>query len=406
MISTAQLVGPLSTQWAEYLKQVPHDFFHTAEYHAFSAAAVNAEAWLLDLWGSRQVCGMAVFAAAYRNCGQRWSAVPGCHLGVRLFRSARFTTAVTTRASYAQAWETFVETWRTQSVVSVFTRFHPILSNQAWLQPDWTIPGVLGRHYREGKTVVIDLSKSPEEIWAGYQRKLRQHLRRVEREQQFTTSHDLDWEQLDDFISMYYETLERNNATPFYFFSKDYFTALKQILGPHGSLFLCRYGEAPVAAFLLIEYGGIVSVHLAASHERFSALSPNKWLFHAAQILARSRGNRYLHIGGGRGSRDDDPLFRFKAQFSSTYLPFYTGRWILDQQAYELLAEQRRRASQAERQQVARSQLIFRSTARRSWMRAVLSLSPRPNSRESTKVLSLHLGLVRHPRNLPREQPD
>jgi hypothetical protein len=84
-------------------------------------------------------------------------------------------------------------------------------------------------------------------------------------------------------------------------------------------------------------------VHLAASHDRSDALSPNKSLFHAAQIFARSRGNRFLHIGGGRGSRDDDPLFRFKAQFSSTHLPFYTGRWVLNTEAYDSLAAERRR---------------------------------------------------------------
>lgn len=247
------------------------------------------------------------------------------------------------KAFLANAWEAFLEAWRTQMVVSVFTRFHPILGNQGWLRPEWTNPGVLGHTYKEGKTVAIDLLKSPEEIWAGYQRKLRQHLRRVEREREFATLHDPHWEHLDEFISMYYATLTRNNATPFYFFSRKYFVALKDTLGAHGSLFLCTCGDTLGAALLLIEYDGIASIHLAASQDRSSALSPNKWLFHAAQILARSRGNRFLHIGGGRASRDDDPLFRFKALFSSTHLPFYTGRWVLHTEAYDFLAAERRR---------------------------------------------------------------
>ena len=100
------------------------------------------------------------------------------------------------------------------------------------------------------------------------------------------------------------------------------------------------------AALLLIEYNGIVSVHIAASNDRCSALSPNKWLFHEAQVWARARGNKFLHIGGGRGSRDDDPLFRFKAMFSSTYLPFYTGRWVLNAEAYDFLTAERQRQAE------------------------------------------------------------
>jgi Acetyltransferase (GNAT) domain len=341
MTYSAQLVGACSPEWDEYLTRVPHDFFQTAKYHAFSAAG-HGEAWLL-IYGNRDKF------VAWPYLLQPINTLGG--LGVRFqdvtsvygYSGPIVHNCTEDRAFLGAAWEAFLEAWRAQTVVSVFTRFHPILGNQAWLRPERTNLGVLGHTYKEGKTVAIDLSKSSEEIWADYQRKLRQHLRRAEREQAFTTLHDPEWEHLDEFIAMYYETLQRNNAAPFYFFSRDYFVALKETLGPHGSLFLCMCDDTIGAAILLIEYGEIASVHLAASHDRSSALSPNKWLFHMAQIFARNRGNKFFHIGGGRGSRDDDPLFRFKALFSSTYLPFYTGRWVLDVEAYDFLASERRR---------------------------------------------------------------
>jgi hypothetical protein len=341
IISSAQLVAACSPEWDDYLARVPHDFFQTAEYHAFSAAG-NGEAWLL-VYGNHDkfvawpyllqpIDGVADLGTQFRDVtsvyGYSGPVVHNCRED---------------KAFLSGAWEAFLEAWRTQLVVSVFTRFHPILGNHSWLEPEWTALGVLGRTYREGKTVTIDLSKSPEDIWADYQRKLRQQIRRVQRERDLTTLHDPAWAHLDQFISMYYATLERNGAAQFFFFPRDYFLALKETLGPHGALFLCRCDGAVGAAFLLIEYNGIVSVHLAASDDRFSTLSPNKWLFHAAQMFARSRGNKFFHIGGGRGSRDDDPLFRFKAQFSTMHLPFYTGRWILDPEAYDLLTAERRK---------------------------------------------------------------
>jgi hypothetical protein len=343
-VSSAQLVRACSPEWAEYLGRVPHDFFQTAEYHAFSAGD-EGEACLL-IYGNRDkfvawpyllqpITGVGNVGAAFRDVtsvyGYSGPVVHNCRED---------------KAFLSNAWQAFVEAWRAQMVVSVFTRFHPILGNQAWFQPEWTTQGVFGQTYKEGKTVTIDLAKSPEEIWGDYQRKLRQHIRHVERERKLTTLHDREWKYLDEFISMYYATLERNSAAPFYFFSRDYFVALKEILGPHGTLFLCMADDTIAAALLLIEYNGIASVHLAASEDRFASISPNKWLFHGAQIVARSKGNKFFHIGGGRGSRDDDPLFRFKTQFSSTHLPFYTGRWILDSEAYDLLTESRRKQAE------------------------------------------------------------
>ena len=45
--------------------------------------------------------------------------------------------------------------------------------------------------------------------------------------------------------------------------------------------------------------------------------------------------------GRGRGSRSDDSLFRFKALFSEVCYPFYTCRWILDQEIYDALTAER-----------------------------------------------------------------
>ncbi len=345
MVSSAQLIEATSAEWRDYLRLVPHDFFQTERYHAFSAEAAKSEAWLL-VYGDAEKFVAWPYLLQPIEGGHGFGAELRDVTSVYGYSGPLLNQCDNDEKFLSAAWDAFVEVWRTQSVVSVFTRFHPILRNEHWLEAEWTTPGVLGHTYKGGKTVVIDLSKSPEQIWADYARKLRQYLRHVEREQEFTTLHDTKWEHLDEFVSTYHETLQRNNATEFYFFSADYFKSLKNTLGSHGSLFLCMCGDTAAAAFLLIEYNGIVSVHLAASRERFSALSPNKWLFHEAQNLARNRGNRYLHIGGGRGSRDDDPLFRFKAQFSTTYLPFYTGRWILDRPRYEFLAAEREREAQ------------------------------------------------------------
>jgi lipid II:glycine glycyltransferase (peptidoglycan interpeptide bridge formation enzyme) len=137
--------------------------------------------------------------------------------------------------------------------------------------------------------------------------------------------------------------MQRNRAAAFYYFSREYICALKNTLGEHGSLLVSLHKGEVAAGLFLIEYGRIVNVHLAASNEQFASMSPNKQLFHEAQVLAQRRGNKFLHMGGGRASRDDDPLFQFKSRFSPTHFVFYTGRWILNQQSYEFLRNEHRR---------------------------------------------------------------
>jgi hypothetical protein len=66
----------------------------------------------------------------------------------------------------------------------------------------------------------------------------------------------------------------------------------------------------------------------------------------------RERGDRVLHLGGGRGGREDS-LFAFKSRFSKRRHPFYTGRWILDPQAYRELVAGRQRLLERSGRRVA-----------------------------------------------------
>jgi hypothetical protein len=53
---------------------------------------------------------------------------------------------------------------------------------------------------------------------------------------------------------------------------------------------------------------------------------------------AAERGDRVIHLGGGRGGSNDS-LFAFKARFSPRRHEFYTGRWVLDPRRYDRLAQ-------------------------------------------------------------------
>ncbi len=343
-LQSLMLIPATSSGWCTYLERTKHDFFHTAQYH-LAETSRGGEA-LLAVYGK----------------GDKFVAWPYILRDIDTHKPRTNETFKDITSVYGYsgpigyrcelgepfldcAWDAMIEAWRAESVVSVFARCHPLLENHKLLPIHNDGGGVVGPYETtclHGKTVAIDLSRSQADLWNSYKRQLRQALHRMF-QLGMAATYDPDWLYLNDFVRLYYGTMKRNHATPFYFFPNKYFLKLKEALGPHGSLMVTRYEGQTIGAALLIEYSGFVNVHLLSSDERFAHLSVSKLIVHEAQAWAQRRGNRFLHLGGGRGNRDDDSLFRFKRLFSEDTYPFYTSRWILDQEMYKFLVNERRK---------------------------------------------------------------
>lgn len=337
-----------SPEWAAWLRSVPHDFFHTAEHHRVWEEYGAGRAWL------------AVF-----RCQRRFVAWPyllrridTCETGV-----SENLYDVTSVDGYAgpvffgcspgdpfikTAVESIFEHWRKTRVVSVFTRFHPLLMNHAQIcalyGTTWCADGSPARGElclrHEGHTISMDLSQTRDEIWRGYHHSHRQDIRYVIRKG-MTAEVDDGSDALREFAAIYYQTMRRNGANPHYFFPESYFERLRQVLSPGLSIHLARFQGKIAAAALITEFSGIVQYLLAGASDETYRLSPLKFLLDSIREWARERGNYTLHLGGGRGGRDDDSLFNFKAGFSNRRHCYYTGRWILDQKSYDRLVRER-----------------------------------------------------------------
>jgi len=70
-----------------------------------------------------------------------------------------------------------------------------------------------------------------------------------------------------------------------------------------------------------------VQYHLSATPDGEVRSGGAKVILDEVTKWARERGSRWLHLGGGLGGSEDDPLFRFKAGFSKIRLPFKVARW-------------------------------------------------------------------------------
>ena len=338
----SQLLGADDPAWDDWLADVPRDIYHAAGYHSYSRGSGEGEPYLLVV-GDRQR-------------GLAWPYLLRQISEVEHLAGSR-ATDVTSVYGYsgplawgcapgdpflAHAWSEVVGAWRSQGVVSAFTRFHPLLGNERLMsglsgpcdesadrEPVSTI----------GRTVSVDLSISEEAARAGYSESLRRQIRKY-RSAGLTTTLDEDWTDIAAFARLYHETMARNGAADYYFFDTSDFLRLREAVGGHVHLFVTRLGDAVGAAGLFTEYNGIVQEHLVAANQSLAHISPYKVLIDDACDWARRRGNSVFHLGGGRGAHEDS-LFDFKSRFSPRRHPFYTGRWVLDPIACRDLLEAR-----------------------------------------------------------------
>jgi hypothetical protein len=214
-------------------------------------------------------------------------------------------------------------------VVSVFVRFHPLLNG---VLP--TGPGLV----RHGDTVVMDLALPEDEAWRLTRPNHRTHIGRAIQAGDVVTFDD-GAEAFEAFKVLYRETMTRLKASPFYFFDDAYFAALRKALADRMRLAVVRVDGEIAAGCLITEVGGIVQYHLAGFSAKHADHHPSKLIIHQVRGWARDRGDRWFHLGGGRGGPQDS-LLHFKEGFSPERLPFHTYRMIVDQHEYTRLCRE------------------------------------------------------------------
>lgn len=339
------LLRPDDPAWDRSLGNAPHDVYHTAGFHRWSEEAgegtaylpvvgddVRGMAWPYLLRAVGDVAGLAGSAATdvtsvYGYPGPvAWGVEPGDEF-LSVARSA------------------IGEAWRSQGVVAAFTRFHPILGNVALLGDGHLAGSALGGVLASGDTVSIDATIDDAAALAGYNTNHRRDIRAA-RAAGLATHHDDDWVHLGDWARLYRATMVRAGAAESYFIGPAAIERLRERLGEGLHLFVVQHDGRIVAAGLFLEYQGIVQTHLIGTDEAALSLSPYKVLLDDVRGWAHRRGDRMLHLGGGRGGQDDS-LMRFKAGFSKRRHPFHTGRWVLDPEAYAALEMAHRSARAA-----------------------------------------------------------
>ncbi|MED1468856.1 GNAT family N-acetyltransferase [Bacillus salipaludis] len=211
------------------------------------------------------------------------------------------------------------------NIITEFVRFHPLIRND---QDYKDIECTLNRH-----TIYIDLSLDLEEIWSNYDNKNRNRLRKAKANEYFTMVHRHPSE-LDNFIDLYYKTMDKKNAYDYYYFQRSFFENSVELLKDHLELIEVVMEDKVIMSCFFMHYGDFIHYHLLGSDEEYLNFSPNNSLIHYVVEWAKTKGKKALHLGGGYKG-DSDTLYRFKKRFNKYGdLPFYIGKRIRNEEIY------------------------------------------------------------------------
>ncbi len=315
------LIDPDDPRWTDFLLDVAHDVYHLPGYVALSARHEegDAAALLIESDSARMLLPLVI-----RHIDDRTSdavspyGYPG-PLVVGRGDQAFVDAALAAGGAYL----------RDIGAVSLFIRFHPLLSE--------TLPSGPGL-VRHGDTVVIDLSLPEEELWHQTRSNHRIHINRSTKAGD-RVEIDTTWERLEQFKRVYDDTMARLGAGAFYLFDDFYYEELRRVLGDRLRLVTVTVDGELAGGCMITEMDGIVQYHLAGTADGYADKHPSKLAIHYARSWAKGRGDRWFHLGGGRGGAED-ALLHFKAGFSKLRRDFHTFRAVLNAERYAELCRE------------------------------------------------------------------
>ena len=184
--------------------------------------------------------------------------------------------------------------------------------------------------------VVRSLEISLDDMFKDFEHNVRRNLKKAN-EAGVRAEIDLTGKRLDDFLEIYYGTMERTGAKKSFFFSKGFFQMIKSMEGNYVYIHAFYEDKIVSTALFLYDNENCYSF-LGGTKQDYFAFYPNYYLNYEAFKWAKYKGLKRFVLGGGYGN--DDSIYRYKKSFAPNGIcDFYIGKKIYDDEKYRKLIE-------------------------------------------------------------------
>lgn len=214
-------------------------------------------------------------------------------------------------------------------VVSVFSRLHPLSDYGAFFNR-------FGEVTNLNKTIVIDVAQPSQEQVKEYRKSTKYEIKYL-REKDYSIIETKNHDDIENFIEMYYKTMEKVRAFDRYYYDRDYFHGFLNNDDYEVKLLMAQKNGQYAAGAIFTVVGNVMQYHLATTAEDSIKDAPMKLILDEARLRAIDQNLEFLHLGGGFAGRDDDSLFLFKSGFSKKKLDFSIWKLITNIEQYNKL---------------------------------------------------------------------
>lgn len=216
------------------------------------------------------------------------------------------------------------------NIVSVFSRLHPYLKNQS------VILNSLGQTPTLGKVVNINLTLPLDEQRMQYGKSTKNRTNKCRRLCNVVLAKTT--EQIDTFIDVYYENMDRLHANKDYYFSRKYFFDFLKCTDFETDILLVQHQETGevIAGSMFVKTNDIVQFHLSGTRNNALNLAPANLFLDEMRVKATEQNYKIFNLGGGVGSKEDS-LFNFKSSFSKEHHEFKVWKHIANNDRYQKL---------------------------------------------------------------------
>lgn len=218
---------------------------------------------------------------------------------------------------------------RDKGFVSEFVRFHLFTGYQQYYS------GSIETHTHN---VVRTLELPLDEMLMDFEHKVRKNIKRSNNAG-LEVEIDADGARLDDFLKIYYGTMDRTSAKKDFFFSRKFFETLNEMQDKFVYIHILH--ENQVISTELVLYGTENCYSfLGGTNREYFHLRPNDLLKYELIKWAKGKGLKRFVLGGGYGS--DDGIFKYKKSFAPNgIVNFYIGKKIFNNEVYRKLTNMR-----------------------------------------------------------------
>jgi CelD/BcsL family acetyltransferase involved in cellulose biosynthesis len=225
-----------------------------------------------------------------------------------------------------RAWAVFDQWGREEKIIAEFIRFSLFADTKENAHADMTI------EYNRPAAVTV-FPETEEELMVGLGSKTRNMIRKA-----IKTGLELRElnaaQSMESFRALYGETMDRNNAPDFFYYDDVYYDLLLSLPKEELRLFGVYEGDKLVSAAMALCHGEGALYHLGASLEAYAKSGAGNLAMFGMSKGLMGRGVKFLHIGGGRTTGKDDPLFRFKRSNAMGEMDYCIGKSIVDPEGY------------------------------------------------------------------------